>query len=73
MNFTDTSIANAKDFDDRDELRKFRNEFVIHNQNTIYLDGNSPGRLPRKTVEIIKHVVEGRIYKEYSDARLKII
>jgi len=58
MNFTLTCIDHARDLDSRDELREFRNEFIISDPDTIYLDGNSLGRLPRKTIEILKEAVE---------------
>jgi kynureninase len=58
MNFTDTNITVARDLDARDELREFRDHFVINDPDTIYLDGNSLGRLPRKTIEILKEAVE---------------
>ncbi len=58
MNFKDTSTTVAKDLDARDELRSFRDEFVIADPNTIYLDGNSLGRLPWKTIEVLKEAVE---------------
>ena len=58
MNFTDESINHARKLDARDELREFRDEFVIVDPDTIYLDGNSLGRLPSKTIEILKDAVE---------------
>ncbi len=58
MIFSDTTLAIAKHLDNKDELRQFRDEFVIYDPNTIYLDGNSLGRLPRKTIEILKEAVE---------------
>jgi kynureninase len=37
----------ARDHDERDPLARFRDRFVIHDQDLVYLDGNSLGRLPR--------------------------
>ena len=58
MKFRDTSITSARDLDATDELREFRDQFVINDPDTIYLDGNSLGRLPRKTIKILKNAVE---------------
>jgi len=50
-------IAKAKELDSQDELASFRDAFVIADPNLIYLDGNSLGRLPRKTVELLQTTV----------------
>ena len=39
-----------KDLDQLDKTSTFRKEFYIHDSGLIYLDGNSLGRLPKKTV-----------------------
>ncbi len=44
--------------DSTDPLAKFRNHFIIEDTNLIYLDGNSLGRLPRKTSGIISRVIK---------------
>jgi kynureninase len=41
----------ALSLDKADELASFRNEFFIKDENICYLDGNSLGRLPLKTIE----------------------
>ena len=41
-----------------DPLASFRGEFLIPDDELIYLDGNSLGRTPRATVERLKKVVE---------------
>lgn len=41
----------ARRLDSEDELARFREAFVIAEPDLIYLDGNSLGRLPRRTVE----------------------
>ena len=46
----------AKALDDVDPLRVFRDRFVIDDE-LVYLDGNSLGRLPRATVERLRRVV----------------
>lgn len=45
------------DLDAADPLVRFRQEFVIDDPATIYLDGNSLGRLPKRTVEIVNDLV----------------
>jgi kynureninase len=41
----------ARELDRADELARFRGEFVVADPDTIYLDGNSLGRLPRRSRE----------------------
>jgi kynureninase len=41
--------------DKSDELASFRSEFLIKDENICYLDGNSLGRLPVKTIESVNH------------------
>lgn len=41
--------------DKADELASFRSEFFIGDENLCYLDGNSLGRLPKKTIESVNH------------------
>ncbi len=48
----------AQQLDKNDNLSDFRNQFYIDNDKTIYLDGNSLGRLPLKTKTLIAEVVE---------------
>lgn len=48
----------ARELDVNDPLAKFRDEFVVDDAETIYLDGNSPGRLPKRTVARLREVVE---------------
>lgn len=40
----------AKNLDSRDPLKGYRDEFIITDSDTCYLDGNSLGRLPKSTV-----------------------
>jgi len=47
----------AEELDKNDPLRKFRSEFVHPEENLIYLDGNSLGRLPVKTIPNINNTV----------------
>jgi len=39
--------------DKNDSLSEFKNRFFIENKKSCYLDGNSLGRLPKKTIEEI--------------------
>lgn len=51
------SLADARARDAADPLRRFRDEFVIEAGGPIYLDGNSLGRLPRRTRELAAGLV----------------
>jgi kynureninase len=44
--------------DEKDLLKDFRKRFYFADENTIYLDGNSLGRLPIKTKTLISEVTE---------------
>ena len=43
----ETAVA----LDQADELASFRSEFFIKDENICYLDGNSLGRLPKRTID----------------------
>lgn len=58
MTFKDTSIDTAQAMDAEDPLQTFRERFIIDDPRTIYLDGNSLGRLPRQTVTDMQRVIE---------------
>ncbi|KAK1184902.1 kynureninase [Streptomyces sp. NBS 14/10] len=55
----ETKVARdtAADLDAADPLRAFRHEFVCPEPETIYLDGNSLGRLPTATAGFLGQVV----------------
>lgn len=53
-----TDLEYALELDAQDELAGFRDQFAIENPDLIYLDGNSLGRLPKRTVDILRRVVE---------------
>ena len=57
MEFSSTDILLADELDAQDELAAFRDEFVIEDPDTIYLDGNSLGRLPKRTVPHMQNVI----------------
>jgi kynureninase len=54
----DTSVEFARRLDEADELTSFREEFVFPEPDLIYLDGNSLGRLPHRTVDRMRRAVE---------------
>jgi len=56
MDLTDRARADA--LDAKDPLAGFRDRFVFADDDTIYLDGNSLGRLPRPVAEGIAGGVE---------------
>jgi len=57
MKFHSKDISLAKKLDADDPLKSFRDEFVITEEKTIYLNGNSLGRLPLKTQSNLNQVV----------------
>ena len=52
------NIADAHQLDQSDPLATFRQRFVIDDPDLIYLDGNSLGRLPKATREIMHDTLE---------------
>ncbi len=58
MNYNSLSIDLAKQYDDEDRLKSFRNEFFGAETNLIYFDGNSLGRLPNKTKSHLEDVIK---------------
>jgi kynureninase len=48
----------ARRLDADDELASYRQGFVVAEPDLIYLDGNSLGRLPRRTIERLRVAVE---------------
>jgi kynureninase len=57
MDNNSLSIDLAKQYDDQDRLKSFRNEFVASKTNLIYFDGNSLGRLPIRTKKHLESVI----------------
>ena len=43
--------------DETDALREFRDAFIIAEADTIYLDGNSLGRLPKRTIARLQEII----------------
>lgn len=62
----DSTLAFAKEKDQKDELRKYRDEFYIQ-PNEIYMDGNSLGMASKSAVRKLEEVIE-RWKKEESRA-----
>jgi kynureninase len=58
MKLTHSDRGLAKELDAQDELAPFRDEFVIADPNLIYLDGNSLGRLPKRTLPFLHDAIE---------------
>ena len=58
QNVTVTSREHALQLDATDPLASFRDEFFIPDQSLVYLDGNSLGRTPKRTIERLQQVVE---------------
>lgn len=58
MNFNRTDPDFARELDTQDELASFRDEFMIEDAHLIYLDGNSLGRLPKRTIEFMRRAIE---------------
>lgn len=58
MHFQSADINFAIELDAHDELASYRDEFQISDPNLIYLDGNSLGRLPKRTVEYMGNAIE---------------
>jgi len=54
-----TDAGYARELDGADELARFRGEFVVDDPDLLYLDGNSLGRLPRRTAARLAAVAEG--------------
>jgi kynureninase len=51
-------IEFARRLDEQDPLKSYRERFVINENDVIYLDGNSLGRLPLQTREKLHHLIE---------------
>ncbi len=64
-------VEYAKSLDAIDPLRRFRDEFVIDDPDLIYLDGNSLGRLPNRTMKRMEEAVRdqwgGRLVRGWGE------
>ena len=52
------SLSHARCLDEQDQLKSFRERFVITDPSLIYLDGNSLGRLPVATVKYLDKAIK---------------
>jgi kynureninase len=57
MQTREVTRADARSLDAADPLAGFRDRFMIADEGTIYLDGNSLGRLPRDTRDFVDTVL----------------
>ena len=48
----------ARSLDRADPLSRFREEFVFEDEDLLYFDGNSLGRLPKRTAALVGRAVE---------------
>ena len=55
MNFEEY-YQKALEFDKNDSLASFKNQFESHDE--IYLDGNSLGKLPKRTMELTTDLIQ---------------
>ena len=51
-----TAISYAKEMDAKDPLASFRDRFVITDPDLIYMDGNSMGRMPKATKDLLEEL-----------------
>ncbi|MBI3761565.1 MAG: kynureninase [Chloroflexi bacterium] len=65
------TLEDARELDRQDDLARFRDEFVIDDPDLIYLDGNSLGRLPKRTIARMREVIEkewgGRLIRGWNE------
>lgn len=53
-----TDLSYAQELDQQDVLAAYRDEFVIGDPDLIYLDGNSLGRLPKRSLAVMQDLIE---------------
>ncbi len=65
----------ARELDAADPLREFRERFAVDDE-LVYLDGNSLGRLPRATVDRLAHTVSeqwgGRLIRGWDEGWMEL-
>lgn len=68
--------ARAEQLDATDPLAGYRSRFVIPDDRLVYLDGNSLGRLPATTAEVLAEVVAeqwgGRLIRSWEESWLAL-
>lgn len=55
----DALARRAEELDGNDPLARWRDEFVIADDDLVYLDGNSLGMAPRRTLEAVNETMRG--------------
>ena len=67
----DTSLEWARNLDRNDDLKGFRDRFLIDEPDLIYLDGNSLGRVPRDSIalmdRLVRHQWGNRLIRAWND------
>jgi kynureninase len=63
-----SSLDKAKKLDAEDPLAGFRKKFVHEDPSVIYFDGNSLGKLPKATSELLSNVTDKQWGKELIDS-----
>jgi kynureninase len=53
----DTTIEFARKLDERDELSQFRSQFLNAEPGMVYMDGNSLGKLPLRTIGRVEEII----------------
>jgi kynureninase len=61
----------ARALDARDPLARFQSEFVVDDENVLYLDGNSLGRLPKRAEALVANTLRaewgGRLVRAWNE------
>lgn len=52
------SLDFAQQLDSQDPLASYRDQFLIHDQNLVYFDGNSLGMMPKVAQQKAKQIVD---------------
>lgn len=70
-----TDAAYAQELDAQDPLAEFKDRFVVTDPDLIYLDGNSLGRLPKATKEMMADLIDewgDRLIRFWGDGNFNI-
>lgn len=63
--------SQVHDLDQADPLKQYPSQFVVQDTDVCYLDGNSLGRLPKKTLEVINNFLVnewgGKVVEGWAD------
>jgi len=61
------TLEHVQELDAKDELASFRAEFHVADESLCYLDGNSLGRLPKRTIEAVNSFLTDEWGRELVD------